>query len=358
MTIDALRLDELIALARNREATDLHVGSGDPPALRVNGRIVLLDVPPLGSAALEGFLERSAPPDALARWTATNATDFARRSGTGAPFRLHAYRTTTGPRIALRFHASAAPSLDSLALPAIVATFAGRTSGLIVFTGPTGSGKTTALAALVDRMNQTTERIIVTVEDPVEFVHQPQRSAIAHCEIGTDVADYGSAVRGFMRSDPDVILVGEMRDRDTMDAVLSAAETGHLVLSTLHTADAAQTIDRIIDAFAADAQTQVRTQLAASLLAIVSLRLVPLSDGSGRIAAAEILIGTDAVRAMIRDAKTHQLRNAISTGRSAGMRTLETSLTDLVVRGSISLAAARSVANRPEDVRDLERVAG
>jgi twitching motility protein PilT len=358
MTIDALRLDELIALARGRSATDLHIGAGEAPTLRVNGRIVVLDVPPLGAVALEAFLDRTAPPDAAARWTAAGSADFARRTGAGAPYRLHGYRTMTGPRLAFRFHAAAIPALDTLALPAIVATFAARTSGLIVFTGPTGSGKTTALAALIDRINRTTERIVVTVEDPVEFVHPPQRSTVAHCEIGTDVADYASAVRGFMRADPDVILVGEMRDRETMDAVLCASETGHLVLSTLHTADAAQTIDRIIDAFAADAQAQVRTQLAAALLAIVSLRLVPLRDGSGRIAAAEILIGTDAVRAMIRDVKTHQLRNAITTGRSAGMRTLETSLTDLVVRGAVSLDAARASANRPDDIRDLERRAG
>jgi twitching motility protein PilT len=358
MTIDALRLDELIVLARNRAATDLHVGCGDPPTIRVNGRIVTLDVPPIGDAVLEAFLAAYAPPDALARWTASGSTDFARRTGVGAPLRLHAYRTMSGPRLAFRFHAAAIPTLDALALPAIVATFAGRTSGLIIFTGPTGSGKTTALAALVDHINRTLERVVVTVEDPVEYVHQPQRSAIAHCEIGTDVADFNTAVRGFMRADPDVILVGEMRDRDTMDAVLCAAETGHLVLCTLHTADAAQTIDRIIDAFAADAQAQVRTQLAAALLAIVSLRLAPLRDGSGRVAATEILIGTDAVRAMIRDGKTHQLRNAIATGRGAGMRTLETSLTDLVVRGSVALDAARAIANRPEDVRDLQRVAG
>jgi twitching motility protein PilT len=154
-----------------------------------------------------------------------------------------------------------------------------------------------------------------------------------------------------------VILVGEMRDRATMEAVLTAAETGHLVLTTLHTIDAAQTIDRIIDAFAADAQTQVRTQLAATLLSVVSLRLVPMRAGSGRIAATEILVGTDAVRAMIRDGKIHQLRNAMSTGRATGMRTLETSLSDLVVRGTISLEMARAYANRPADVRDLERAA-
>ena len=169
-----------------------------------------------------------------------------------------------------------------------MSALAAPTSGLIIFTGPTGSGKTTALAALIDRINRTSERVIVTVEDPVEYVHQPVRSTIVHCEIGSDIGDYAAAVHGFMRADPDVILVGEMRERATMEAVLSAAETGHLVVSTLHTTDAAQTVDRIIDAFASEAQSQIRTQLAASLLAVVSLRLVPLRSGDGRIAASEI----------------------------------------------------------------------
>jgi twitching motility protein PilT len=355
--IDEVRLAELIELARGRGATDLHVGAGAAPALRINGNITLLDVPAIAPAALEAFLATIATPASATRWSMHAATDLARRTGIGAPYRLHAYQTMSGPRLAFRFHSPQVPVLENLALPAIIATFAARTNGLIIFTGPTGSGKTTALAALVDRINATRERLIVTVEDPVEFIHAPQRSAVAHAEIGRDVADYASAIHGFMRADPDVILVGEMRDRPTMEAVLSAAETGHLVLSTLHTADAAQTVDRIIDAFAGDAQGQVRTQLAAALVAIVSLRLVPLQNGSGRIGAAEVLIGTDAVRAMIRDGKTHQLRNAIATGRAAGMRTLETSLSELVVRGTVSLAAARSAANRPDDVRDIERLA-
>ena len=176
------------------------------------------------------------------------------------------------------------PALDTLGLPDIVSALASQTSGLVIFTGPTGSGKTTAVAALIDRINRTCERVIVTVEDPVEYTHEPIRSSIAHCEVGSDIASYAAAIHGFMRADPDVILAGEMRDRATMAAVLSAAETGHLVFSTLHTNDAAQTIDRIVDAFASDAQGQVRTQLAATLLAVVSLRLVPLRDGSGRTA--------------------------------------------------------------------------
>jgi twitching motility protein PilT len=357
MTVDVVRLAELITFARARGATDLHAGSGTAPTLRINGRVTTLDVPALSAAALESFLESVLTVELQERRKARGSVDVACRDGIGAPYRLHAYETMHGTRLAFRFLAERIPALDGLGLPAIVATFATRTNGLIVFTGPTGSGKSTALAALIDRLNQTTERVVVTVEDPVEYVHEPVRSVVAHCEIGSDVGDYASALHGFMRADPDVILVGEMRDRSTMEAVLSAAETGHLVLSTLHTIDAAQTVDRIIDAFASDTQGQIRTQLASTLLAIVSLRLVPRRDGEGRVAASEILVGTDAVRAMIREGKTHQLRNAIGTGRAAGMRTLETSLSDLVVRGTISIEAARQAANRPAEVRDLERAA-
>ncbi|HEV8020249.1 MAG TPA: PilT/PilU family type 4a pilus ATPase [Candidatus Lustribacter sp.] len=353
MSVELLRLTELIALARGRGASDLHAGAGNPPTVRINGRAIALDVPPLGAPTLESFLESVLPAPAVQAWTQSRSVDVARRAGIGAPYRLHAYATMSGPRLAFRFLQTEIPALDRLALPPVIGDLVTRPTGLIIFTGPTGSGKTTALAAAIDRINRTAERVIVTVEDPVEYVHGPIRSVVAHCEIGTDVDDYAAAIHGFMRSDPDVILVGEMRDRTTMEAVLSAAETGHLVLSTLHTADAAQTIDRIIDAFSSDGQSQVRTQLSATLLAVIALRLVPLRNGAGRIAVSEVLIGTDAVRAMIREGKTHQLRNAITTGRASGMRTLETSLSDLVVRGSISLEAARLVAARPAEVRDL-----
>ena len=350
-----MRLTELIALARGRGASDLHAGAGDAPALRIDGRVTTLDVPALETAALASFVESVVPHGTR---PGAGAVDVACRDGAGTPYRLHAYPTMSGLRLAFRFLAAEIPALETLALPPVVASLAARSNGLIVFTGPTGCGKTTALAALLDRINETSERVIVSVEDPVEYEHAAARSVIAHCQIGRDVDDYAGAVRGFMRADPDVIAVGEMRDRATMEAVLSAAETGHLVLSTLHTIDAAQTIDRIIDAFASDTQGQIRTQLSSTLLAVISLRLIPLRNGDGRAAAAEVLIGTDAVRAMIREGKTHQLRNAIATGRAAGMRTLETSLSDLVVRGAISLEAARAAAGRPAEVRDLERVAG
>lgn len=357
MSIERVRLTELITLARDRNASDLHVGSSEAPALRIDGRVAVLELPPIAFAALESFLDDALSPKALERWRNGSPVDLARREGPGAPYRLHAFRTMRGVRLAFRFHASNVPELDTLELPAPIAAFASQRSGLIVFTGPTGSGKTTALAAVIDRINRNSERVILTVEDPVEFIHVPIRSTIAHCEIGRDVVTYAEAVHAFMRADPDVILIGEMRDRATMEAALTAAETGHLVCSTVHTIDAAQTIDRIIDAFAAEAQSQVRAQLAATLLAVVSLRLVPRRDGSGRIAATEILAGTDAVSAMIRDGKTHQLRNAMATGRATGMRTLETSLSDHAVRGIISIETARAFANRPAEVRDLERTA-
>jgi twitching motility protein PilT len=358
MNLEIVRLEELLSLGRGRQASDLHIGAGSTPKLRLHGNLVSVDVPPLSSEALEGYLARELPRSLAARWQATGLIDAVDRSGAGAPYRLHAYRSMSGIRLAFRFLAQDVPALEALALPEIVSTFAGLRHGLIVFTGPTGSGKTTALAGLLDRINRTVDRVVVTVEDPVEYVHSPVRSVIAHCEIGNDVDDYATAVHGFMRADPDVILVGEMRECSTMEAALSAAETGHLVLSSLHTNDAAQTIDRVIDAFASSAQIQIRTQLAATLVAVVSLRLVPLCSGEGRILAAEVLIGTDAVRAMIRDGKTHQLRNAIATGRAAGMRTLETSLSDLVVRRMISIDVARDCSNRPSEVRDLTAIAG
>jgi twitching motility protein PilT len=357
MSLERVRLDELLALARGRNASDLHVGGGTPPTLRIDGRIVVLDLPPFSQDALRGFADEVLEVQARTRLATLGNADIARRSGLAAPYRLHIFHTTAGLRCAFRLLATSVPMLDALALPPIVASFANRPNGLILFTGPTGCGKTTALAALIDRMNRTSERMIVTVEDPVEYVHAPLRSLIAHSEIGTDVADYAEALRGFMRADPDVILVGEMRDRATIEAALTAAETGHLVLSTLHTNDAAQSIDRIVDTFADDAQAQVRAQLAATLVGVVSLRLVPARAG-GRIAACEVLTGTDAVRAIVREGKTHQLRNTIATGRASGMQTLEASLSDLLVRGTIDVPAAHAAANRPAELRDLDRVAG
>jgi twitching motility protein PilT len=358
MSVGTVRIATLVRAARDRGASDLHFGGDDAPALRVDGRLFALEMPPIDDASIRAFLSVTLSAAQLARLHGEGTADgTAPPAADARPYRVHAYRYAGGLRVAIRLLAEHAPSLDDLGLPAVVERLAERPSGLVLFTGPTGSGKTTALAALIDRINRSADRNIVTVEDPVEYVHAPVRSLVSHCEVGRDVTSFAEALRGFMRADPDVILIGELRDRETLEAALGAAETGHLVLATLHTNDAAQTVDRIVDAFPAQAHAQVRTQLAAVLGGIVSLRLVPRRDGAGRCAAAEILIATDAVRALVREGKTHQLRNTIVTGRASGMQTLESHLSDLVVRGTVSLASAHAVTTRTSDVRGFERSA-
>ena len=356
MNLGSIRILDLVQHARARGATDIHFGGRDRPSLRIDGRLIRLDAPPVEEPAARAFLETTLGPSQLVQLDTRGTGDGAAPLRTdGAPYRVHAYRFRDGIRVTIRLLAAHVPNIDALGLPAVVVSFATRPSGLVLITGPTGSGKTTALAALVDAINRSSERNVVTIEDPVEYVHAPLRSLVTHCEIGRDAPDYADAVRGVLRADPDVIMIGEMRDRATIAAALTAAETGHLVFATLHTNDAAQTIDRIVDAFPADAQAQVRSQLASVLAGVVALRLVPRRGAAGRCAAAEILVGTDAVRALIREGKTHQLRNTIVTGRSAGMQTLETHLSELVVRGAIALTDALAVTNRPDELRSLER---
>jgi twitching motility protein PilT len=351
----AIRIRELLCNARVRGASDVHIGGGEPSALRIDGRVSVVDGEPFPETATAAYLATFLPPSAREQLAATGTADAACRVPGVGPHRIHAYRTLGGVRVVVRLLALTIPELTHLGLPPVIASFAHAPHGLVLFTGPTGSGKTTALAALVDTINRTSERTIVTIEDPIEYVHAPIRSIVTHCEIGRDAADFGTALRGMLRADPDVMLVGELRDRETIAAALTAAETGHLVLATLHTNDTAQSIDRIVDAFSAEAQNQVRAQFAAVLSAIVGLRLVPRFSGTGRRAAAEVLIATDGVRNLIRESKTHQLRNAIVTGRSAGMQTLEAHLTELVARREIALDDARAVTNRRSDVLEPQR---
>ena len=353
MSLAAVRVQDLIRGARGRNATDVHFGGSEPPALRIDGRLVTNGGRPIDDAAVRAFLATLLSAEQHARLDACGTADgAASRDADGGPYRVHAYRHEGGVRVAIRLLAERVPTLDELGLPSAVGALAQRASGLALFTGPTGCGKTTALAALVDRINRTCERHVVTVEDPIEYVHRSTRSVVTQCQIGRDVSDFAEALRGFMRADPDVIVIGEMRDRATIEAALTAAETGHLVLATLHTNDAAQTVDRIVDAFPPAAHAQVRSQLAAVLAGIAALRLVR-REGGGRRAAAEVMVGTDAVRALIREGKTHQLRNAIVTGRAHGMQTLETHLSELVMRGEIALGDAQAATNHGAEVRDL-----
>lgn len=350
----SMRLAELLRLARSKNASDIHLTPGITSIFRVDG-VLQQSGTVISSAECDRMCADLLDEGSKVRLKKTGDASVAYRDEYLGSFRVHAYRTSAGIAFAIRLLAASVPTLESLHLPAIVASFTARQNGLVLFAGPTGSGKTTALSALVDRINRNESKHIITIEDPIEYEHQSRQSIVTQREVGRDVVSFAHALTGALRSDPDVVMVGELRDPSTMRAALTAAETGHLVFATLHTADSPQTIDRIIDAFPSEAQVQVRTQLAQTLVAVVCLRLVPRLNSPGRRAAAEILLANDAVRNLIRDNKSHQLRNVIATGRQGGMQTLEAHLSDLVMRREISLSAAQACTDRPQDVRTLEK---
>lgn len=348
-----LLLWELLRTARERDASDVHLATGDVPTLRIDGVLVRAGEEPLGDDDLAHVANALLAPAALQSLFERGDADGALRHAELGALRIHAYRSFGKTRFAIRLLARELPTLEKLLLPAVLKTFAERRNGIVLFVGPTGSGKTTSLAALIDHINRTSARHIVTIEDPVEYVHTSLKSVVSHREMGVDVFDYATAVRSCMRADPDVILIGELRDPATMAAALTAAETGHLVFSTLHTGDAAQTVDRIVDAFGDGSQSEIRVQLAQTLIGVVSQRLVPRASGRGRRAAVEVLVATEAVRALVRDGKTHQLRNAIVTGRNVGMQTLETHLSELVVRRDVTFEDAAAATDRPTEIRTM-----
>lgn len=350
-----VRLSEVLRVARLRNASDVHLCAGVAPVLRVDG--VLEAQPTLVPtaeevAAVTASLLPAPASELLARSGDVTVT---RRHEEAGSIRVHAYRTSRGTCLAIRLLAPGVPSLESLHLPTAIGGFADKPHGLVIFTGPTGSGKSTSLAAMVDRVNRTQARHVMTIEDPIEYEHVSNRSVVNQRELGRDVDSFAQAIYGALRSDPDVILVGEMRDPKTMHAALTAAETGHLVLTTLHTGDAAQTVDRIVSVFEGDKQQQVRLQLAQTLIGVVCMRLLPRANGQGRRCAVEVLVANDAVRNVIREGKTHQIRNIISTSRQIGMQTLEAHLSDLIARREITLEAARLVTDRHDELRPSDR---
>jgi twitching motility protein PilT len=349
--VNTALIDGYLTTLWDRKGTDVLLVAGAPPLVRVDGSILPLDAAPLTPEDTARTVRGVLAGELWDRFQVEREVDFSFNWEGNARFRANAYHQRGSVALALRLIPYAIPSGAELGLPAVTRSWADLHQGMVLITGPTGSGKSTTLAAILDEINRTRACHIITIEDPIEYVHRHQKAAVSQREIGQDTDSFGQALRSALREDPDVLLVGEMRDPETIQTALTIAETGHLVFATLHTNDAGQAIDRIVDVFPGDKQAQIRVQLAGSLTGIISQRLLP-RIGGGRVAAFEILTGTFAVRNLVREGKSSQLRNLITTGGAKfGMQTLEQSLSDLVAQDKVRYDDALAVSLFPGDVQ-------
>ncbi|MEY4863461.1 MAG: Twitching mobility protein [Pseudomonadota bacterium] len=335
---------ELLAFAVKNKASDLHLSAGLPPMIRVHGDVRRINLPPMEHQVVHAMLYDIMNDAQRKHFEQHLECDFSFAIPGLARFRVNAFNQQRGVGAVMRTIPSRILSLADLNAPKIFSELAMQARGLILVTGPTGSGKSTTLAAMINHVNESQYGHILTVEDPIEFVHEPKRCLINQREVGPHTLSFDNALRSALREDPDIILVGELRDLETIRLALTAAETGHLVFGTLHTSSAAKTIDRIIDVFPAAEKDMVRAMLSESLKAVISQSLLRTKDGNGRVAAHEIMIGTPAIRNLIREAKVAQMNAAIQTGAAVGMQTLDQCLSDLVRRNVISQTDARMAA--------------
>jgi twitching motility protein PilT len=352
-------IDDLLTVMVERNASDLHLTAGSPPVIRVTGRLERLtgheDLTPEGIRTLMYRILSTEQQKVL---ETRRQIDFSHSIPGLARFRVNTYFQRDSIGAAFRLIPDEIKTLEQLGIPSKLYELADKPRGLVLVTGPTGSGKSTTLASLLDHVNRTRHEHILTIEDPIEFLHHHGTCIVNQREIGPDATTFADGLRAALRQDPDVILVGEMRDLETVSTALTAAETGHLVFATLHTQSAPTTIDRVIDVFAAEQQGQVRVQLASTLQGVVTQNLVPTADGLGRTAALEVLIPDDAVRNLIRQAKVEQVYSVMQTSTSRGMQTMEQSLADLVVRHVITAEVAYSRSSRPDQLQGLLERAG
>ncbi|MHB8571843.1 MAG: type IV pilus twitching motility protein PilT [Candidatus Dormibacteria bacterium] len=346
--------DDYMDLIYQQGASDLLLTAGAPPTMRVNGDLVALEPEPLSPADVGALLKQFLSAERMDRLQDHGEVDFALHWQDKCRFRANAYRQRGSLAIALRRIPYAIPSMADLGLPESVQSLAKLRQGLVLVTGPTGSGKSTTIASMLDWINANRAFHIVTIEDPMEYVHRHQMSVVDQREVGVDTSSFASALRSALRQDPDVILVGEMRDLETIAAAITVAETGHLVFATLHTNDTSQAVDRIIDVFPGEQQQQIRIQMANTLAGVVYQQLLPGLSGS-RVAAYEVLLPTTAVRNMIREGETRMIRNAVATGSQQGMLTLERSLNDLIVRGLVSYEEAAMRSRYPQELSRMAR---
>jgi twitching motility protein PilT len=334
-------------------ASDLHLTVGAPPMVRERGRLRPLDYPKLTSQDTREIVYSILSNDQRKRLENEWQIDLSYSVPGKARFRVNAYFQRASVGAVMRTIPQDIPAFDTLGLPDMLKDFTRKPRGFVLVTGPTGSGKSTTLASMIDMINETRHEHIMTVEDPIEFLHRHKNCVVNQRELGADAHSFALALKSALRQDPDVILVGEMRDLETMSTAITAAETGHLVFATLHTQDTSQTVDRIVDAFPPAQQHQVRTQLSIALQGIVTQQLLPTVDGQGRVCACEVLIPTPAVRNLIREGKTHQLYSALQTGGSHGMQTMDAALADLVRGGTITRQLAESRSSTPEELKRL-----
>ena len=349
-----MELADLLRTAVEKGASDLHLTAGRPPVLRINGELTFIENEPvLTKEMIPVLLEPMLTAERKGELDRNGQVDFSYGLPGLGRFRVNVFHQRSTVSAVMRLIPHEIPPFEQLGLPEVVKDFTEKTRGLVLVTGPTGSGKSTTLASLIDIINTNRSCHIITLEDPIEYLHQHKRSIINQREIGTDTVSFAGALRAALREDPDVILVGEMRDFETIQTALTAAETGHLVLATLHTNDATQTVDRIIDVFPPHQQAQIRVQLSLTLQGIISQQLIPRADIPGRVLACEVLVATSAVRNIIREGKTYQLPTVMQTGGKLGMQTMDNSLRDLYRQRKITIQEALLRASDPEEFKRM-----
>ncbi|MDO8586954.1 MAG: type IV pilus twitching motility protein PilT [Armatimonadota bacterium] len=344
-----MHLDDLLRMLVDREGSDLHLRVGEPPVLRIHGDLIRTDLPVLKPEDIEQLIFGILNEERKQRFREFLELDLSHEIRGLSRFRVNVFRQRGHIGAVLRAIPIKIKTIDDLMLPPVIKDICIRPRGLVLVTGPTGSGKSTSLAAMVDHINRYRRCHILTIEDPIEFLHMDKLSEINQREIGMDTHSFAAALKHCMRQNPDVILVGEMRDLETISLAITAAETGHLVFATLHTTDAPQTIDRVIDVFPPEQQEQIRTQLSVTLLAIISQTLLPRMDMPGRVAAFEIMVVTSAIRSLIREGKTHQIYTDIQTGAEHGMQSLDMCLINLVKRRLVNYENALSKSSNPRE---------
>jgi len=357
-TLEDLHIDELLHVVVDRNCSDLHVCAQSEPIIREDGKLKRLNYEKFTPQQVQRMMYEIISDDQVTRFEQTKELDFSYQLPRRARFRVNMYRDRGACAAAFRLISSRIPTVEELNLPPILKQLSEKPRGLILVTGPTGSGKSTSLAAMVNHINTNFAHHIITIEDPIEYLHQHKQCVINQRELGGDTLSFANALRASLREDPDILLVGEMRDMETIALAITAAETGHLVFATLHTNNAAESIDRIIDVFPPGQQEQIRVQLSNNIIAIISQQLLPRASGPGRIPANEIMVATPAVRNLIRENKTHQIPSIIQTSAAAGNVTMDQCLRDLYMKGLITLEEALTRCMNVEELKKMINLGG